>query len=485
MRKLAIVFVLAMSGMVGSVAAQEAAAPAKISVAPVNALNQMGSVAVQLQLQDANGHAASAAQNTNAEVQVEQASGHTATYPVTFAKGESAKQINIPIGEAGLAKLSVKQSEKQLIGASAFVLVRPAKPGKAGDEAKQKQKEMPGHPSGPGARVWDLPRIKGGEGKLMLASASLDQSASAAVAEAAMAPNLVLTVSGEDANGGTPADGTTCAVVQVFYLGSDLPGRDIQVWLSPSNGVLDNNPVVIRKGTESGKGCWTSKYPFQAAVLAAGPTNPPGYTFGSGLGGSDPRKVTHKFSDNISGIEFVNIPPSITIVDSFNLTARFKGPSGPVKLSDQREVDFSANSAVLNVKPQQTVVPAGAFDSSTVLVPTFFGQSKVEAFTPDYPPVMAVITITWVGVLVASLLGGGIGGLLGWINSQGKLWVRIVTGLIVGLVASWAYVVVGLPKLETAFLHNQLSVFFVALIVGIGGVKSLAFIAPKLNLPAI
>jgi hypothetical protein len=62
--------------------------------------------------------------------------------------------------------------------------------------------------------------------------------------------------------------------------------------------------------------------------------------------------------------------------------------------------------------------------------------------------------------------------------------MRVVTGLIVGLVASWAYVIVGLPKLETAFLHNRLSVFFVALLVGLSGVKGLTFISSKFNLPS-
>ncbi len=107
----------------------------------------------------------------------------------------------------------------------------------------------------------------------------------------------------------------------------------------------------------------------------------------------------------------------------------------------------------------------------------------MQAFTPNYAPATSVITITVLGVLIASLLGGLIGGILSWINSQGNPVARIFTGLAVGLVASWAYVIVGLPKLESAFLHNQLSVFFVALIVGFSGVKGLSFVSSKLNFP--
>src|SRR5579862_1874418 len=456
--------------------------PAKINISPVNVQNRLGSdVPVQVQLQDANGHPAAATRSTAAQVKVQEPSGETATYSVTFAPGETAKQISVPIGEAGVAKLSVQQSQQQLIGASSFVLVRPAKSQtEAPHSSEKKTTQKPA--TGPGAWLREEPLRNESRATLRLAAFAEPQVPVASAPSSQ--PNLALTVSGEDANGGTRSDGTTCAVVQVFYLGADDPQRDIQIWLSPSNGILDNNPIVIPKGSAVGKACWTSQYPIAAATLGVAATNPANYTFVSGMGGSDPKRVTHKFTDDIRGIEFVNPPQSITIVDSFNLTARFKGPSGPVQLSDSRDVHFSTDSAVLNLSPLQTTVRPGGFDSSTVLVPTYFGKSTVQAFTPNYPPVTWVITITFLGVLIASLLGGLIGGILSWINSQGNGWARVFTGLAVGLVASWAYVMVGLPKLETAFLHNQLSVFFVALIVGFSGVKGLTFISSKLNFPS-
>ena len=462
--------------------AQPAQVPTKIDVAPLNVQNRIGSdVSLKVQLLDAYGHPVSAFKSFDAEVQVEKPSGQSATYSLTFAPGESSKQITVPIGEIGLAKLTVKQHEKQLVGGSNFVLVRPAKSqANAPQQANKPPAAKPG--GGPSSRQRDFFHWPPGQARLILAAYPPPQVP--APSQPSSPAQLVLTVSGEDSNGGTRADGTTCARVQVFYLGADDLQRDIQIWLSPSNGMLDNNLIAIRKGTTSGMACWTSQYPIPSATLTVAATNPPNYAFVSGTDGADPRRVTHKFTDNISGIEFVNVPQSLTIVDNFNLTARFKGPSGPVRLSDPRELHFSADSSVLNVNPLKTIVQAGGFDSSTILVPTFFGKSTVQVFTPDYAPVTSVITITWLGVLVASLLGGLLGGILAWINSQGKLWMRVVTGLIVGLVASWAYVIVGLPKLETAFLHNRLSVFFVALLVGLSGVKGLTFISSKFNLPS-
>ncbi len=464
-------------------------APAKIALSPVRVENRLGDeVPLQINLLDRNGRPAAANQNIAADVKVEQPSGQTATYSVTFAPGESSKELPVPIPESGVSKVTVEQTNKQLIGGSNFVLVRPAgkkrnaKVPKSAKEPKTEQK-------GPGSELRDVSR-GGTRVHLLRVALRVSQPSAAlnsaqAVAVTPPAPQLQLEVSGEDANGGTRADGKTCASVQVFYLGEADLQRDVQIWLSFSNGRIDNNPIVIQKGTAVGTACWVSSFPIQAATIRVAATNPPGFTFASLGDGGDPKVATHKFTDNIAGIQFVNAPQSITIVNSFLLTAQFIDPNNePVRLTQSRDVHFTTDNAALGINPGQITVPIGAFDASTQLTPTYFGISTVRVSTPYYDPVPMPIRITWIGVLCLSLLGGFLGGLLAWMNSNGKLVVRIITGLIVGLVASWAYVIVGLPKLETSFLHNQLSVFFVALLVGLSGVKGATFISSKLKLPS-
>jgi hypothetical protein len=467
---------------------QTAQLPAKIEVSPVQEQNRLGSpVPVQVQLLDASGQPVAARQNIEAEIDVRQPSGQSATYSVTFAPGESSKELPLSIDESGVAKLTVRQRDQHLIGGSAFVLVRPQPQPRTRRAAPAQAHQPAPTGSGPSSDLRNSSRPRLRQARLILAAFPAQDPAATTAAQpgpvpASSTPQLVLTVSGEDADGGTRADGTTCATVTVFYLGADDLLRDVQIWLSPSNGKLDNNPVVIHKGTAQGSACWTSLYPIVSASLQVAATNPSSFTFVS-TGDGDPKRVTHKFTDNIIGIAFVNPPASITIVDAFNLTTQFTGPTGPVPLTAQREVHFSADSSVVQLSPLQTTVDAGNFDSSTVLVPTFFGKSTIQASTPYYEPITVNITITWVGVLVASLLGGLGGGVLAWINTQGKLWARILTGLLVGLVASWAYVIVGLPKFQTPFLHNQLSVLFVSLLFGVSGVKGLALISSRLNFP--
>jgi hypothetical protein len=91
------------------------------------------------------------------------------------------------------------------------------------------------------------------------------------------------------------------------------------------------------------------------------------------------------------------------------------------------------------------------------------------------------IQVTWISVFVLCIVGGICGGLLSFLTSQGKLWVRIVSGVIVGAVASWAYVFVGLPSASAAILHSQLSVLFVSLLAAFSGVKIVEGITKKLN----
>jgi len=453
--------------------------PAKIDVTPLGSQNAIGQpVTVQIQLLDGSGKPIAASESVDAELNVKQPSGQTATTKVTFSPGESSKRVDVTIPEAGVAELKIRQSEGRLIGATNYVLVNPPtkspakKAGTQGtNKAVDKKKSAP-QATKPISRDLGGPRLQSARLKLVLADYIFQIPAPPSASE----PELMLKVSGEDAGGGVRADGKTCARVQVFYTGVDELVRDVQVWLQWSNGLIHPNPLIVQKNTRQGSACWTSQYPISAATVQIAATNPR-----VSLSGNP--QQTFKFSENIQGIGFANPPSSITVVDNYNLTAVFYDPQGhPVKLVDARDLLFDSSNGVILVNPQHSTVLSGRFDSSTVLIPTYFGRSKIEVSTDGYPPATHEISVTWVGALLGSLLGGLLGGWLAFINSGGKLSARIATGLIVGLLASWAYVLVGLPKVGTAILHNQLSVIFVSLMAGFSGVKVVSVISGRLNL---
>ncbi len=454
----------------------EAAAqrPARIDVVPLGSQNAPGQpVRVQIQLLDGSGKSIAASEPVTAELNVKQPSGQTAVTKVTLSPGESTKQVDLTIAESGVAELKVRQSEGKLIGATNYVLVAPAAKtsasyaNKAASHKSVEKKNTAPQSAKPISRDFGVPRLPP---RLLFAS-YVFQAPSSSDPE----PQLMLKVSGEDAGGGVRADGKTCARVQVFYIGANQLDRDVQVWLLWSNGMIDSNPLIVSKITSQGVACWTSKYPITKATVQIAATNPR-VPFSSD-------QEPFKFSENIQYIDFVNPPSSITVVDNFNLGAAFFDPNGnPVKLVDPRDMLFDSSSPVILVNPQHATVPGGRYDSSTVLIPTYFGKSKIVVSTDGYPPITREVSVTWVSVLLGSLVGGLLGGWLAFINSGGKLLARITTGLIVGLLASWAYVLVGLPKVETAILHNQLSVIFVSLAAGFSGVKVASVISGKLNL---
>jgi hypothetical protein len=135
---------------------QNSAAPAKIELAPIHQENQLGeSVPLQIQLKDRNGELAVAQHSIAADVKVEQPSGQTTSYSVTFAPGESSKELPVTIPESGVAKLTVEQTNKQLIGGSNFVLVRPA--GKKTGKKPKSAKEAKPEEKGPTSQLRDAP----------------------------------------------------------------------------------------------------------------------------------------------------------------------------------------------------------------------------------------------------------------------------------------------------------------------------------------
>src|SRR5439155_4139520 len=155
----------------------------------------------------------------------------------------------------------------------------------------------------------------------------------------------------------------------------------------------------------------------------------------------------------------VKPPSKISIVALPTLNVRFyDGQQYPIQTGEKKRVRFASNTPILQLAPTEKEASPGDVDVSTEIRPTSLGDSLVEAATPGYRPVVHKITVTGKAILALCLIGGLLGGWLGYLNSKGSLWLRLVGGVVVALVASWAYVYIGLPKVNPIILHNQLSV---------------------------
>jgi hypothetical protein len=473
--------------------------PTRVDVLALEKTNQTDHpVRLQVTLRGGDGQPVPALDTVSAEVQITLPSGQTSTRALTFSPGESQKEIDIPIAEAGLVKLSVRQPNNRLLGSTDYVYVAPLpKPKAAKKKLTRKQSHLALPLANPRLRLAAEPRGVSSARLVTVAYTMLPQAGGADSPPAqpgvpAADASLQLKISGVDSPDGIPADGKTGARVQLFWIAPDPPEQDVQVWLNWSNGDLAPNPVLIPRGQRTGEAQWTSKYPIPSATLNVAATIPPHLQFqGTNLATARFGEVfALDFAKPSDPSHFAPAPPAdpryagppivLTIVDTFDLTAMFFDSVGnPTKIPSQRSVVFVASSPILSLKPAQV---DGDFRFSTTVVPTYFGKSNIEALSPGYHSLLYEVRVTYVSVLLFCLAGGVMGALLSYMNSKGNLLVRIASGVIVGLVASWAYVFLGLPNVQTAILHSRLSVLFVSLLASFGGVKVLSVISGKLNL---
>jgi hypothetical protein len=453
--------------------------PAKVDILPIAQVNQTTKpVAVQIVLRTSVGQPIAAQEATTVEVTATQPSGKVVSTSVIFAPGESTKTTELSIPETGVSKLRARQENDRLLESTNYVNVTPdqnqsAAPGQKLMMKKRHSKktsQVLHHPTG-----FSL-RFDSGVHPRLLRAALYQQPNEPAAFPPSTGPQLMLKVSGENDAAGVRADGVAFARVQVFYMADTPPQADIKVWVSQSNGDISANPIIIPQGQFMGESHWTSKYPIPSAKLTVAGTNPHTPFAGDTV-------ATVAFGAPILGIGLLNPPTKMSIVDSVTLTAVFFDADGnPVSTGTKRSYRFVSNSPVLRLQPDHADVAAGDADFSTIAFPTFVGESQVQVESPGYISKPQRVKVTGSIVLLLCVVGGVLGGLLTYINNQGKLWARIVTGIIVGAVASWAYVFVGLPTLQSAILHTQISVLFVSVLAAFAGVKTLSVITKAFNL---
>ena len=446
--------------------------PAKVDVLPVDQFNQTSQpVRVQVVLRASAGQPIAALQNTTVEVSATQPSGNIVHQSVAFAPGDSSKTLELSIPEAGVSKLRVREQNDLLLESTNYINVAPARA--AASPKKRSKKTAKVHKQTGLTSPMEFSRHHGP--RLLRAAVFQEPNEPAAFPAAASGPRLMLKVSGENDATGVRADGVAFARVQVFYMDDTPPRTDIKVWVSPSNGEISANPIIIPKGQDSGEAHWTSKYVIPNAKLTVAGTNPKVPFSGSS-------EATVAFGAPILSLDLDDPPSKMTIVDAVKLTAVFFDAQGnPVPTATKRGYTFLSSNPVLVLQQPDDSVDPGAFKFSTMAIPTFVGESDIKVISPGYASPKHKVKITGLLVLLLCVIGGVLGGLLAFMNSNGKLWARIGTGVIVGAVASWAYVFIGLPHIQPMILHTQISVLFVSVLAAFAGVKTLSVITQALN----
>ncbi|HEY6348549.1 MAG TPA: hypothetical protein VI636_03985 [Candidatus Angelobacter sp.] len=441
--------------------------PFRVDVQPVQqGITQGASVVLKIQIHNANNELV----NTNAPmsflVKIKSPAGKEQVQKVDIGSGSHEGQTTVLADEKGLWKLEVRESNDHLISGSSYLLVSP--PQQVERAMPKPARRRSAVPRPPGSAFMFAPR-------LVLASyrpqgpgpVGPDTGSSAK-------PKISVTVSG-DADNKVLADGIAVAVVRVF-LYPPQP-NDVRIFLNASAGTVSPQPVVIKAGDFEGDGKWTSKSIAANASVSISEVNPPIDTEVLPNSSID-------FVDPIVAITFSNPPSGLNIVERGTVIVHFIDRNGlPVPAHAPLSFSLNASSPRLRLVPDSDQTKPDAFDFQASVIPSGLGTVTIQAAVPHLQPITQAIEVKGLLLLILCALGGALGGLVNHLDRKQKgLVASLVTGMVVTLPITWLYVWVGLPHVDAAILHNQLSAVMVAVIAGMSGASGLKLAAKQFKI---
>jgi hypothetical protein len=457
------------------VAAQTAALPAaKVDVAVKTSSEAAKTpVVVELVLKNVDGVPVNAKADTTIKLQVSKNTGDdkgpAAQVEAVIKAGHSSNRVEWMPPSAGIFRVNARQAEDRVLDGSAVFLVTPpaqetkaATPAEESKPARREKTKRARTSQGHGARhgfVWSGQRgaCQTGPAAARATEARVRPHASSPQAE------LHVSVLGRDLDG-IFADGKEAARINVIYFapdGSAAP-RPITIWFAWQGGEVKPQPLVIQAGKTTAEAEWTSHAPVKGSLkLSVSPKHDVIFDTGS----------TVSFVQPAARLAFSNPPDSLNFVEVATLNVMFLDANGSaMRNQTERFLAFAVGDTIVVPKPDKVPMPVGAIQAPTELSPNrFWGESTIEAFTDGYPPATHKIRVTWLGGLLLALIGGALGGLMRYVRSGGRVYVRVAVGVVMGTLAVLGFVagiVHGPVPFPDLAKHSLLSVPVAALLGG-------------------
>jgi hypothetical protein len=450
--------------------------PFKVDVQPVQQGVQPGTpTKIKVELRNARNELVNASEPVSVEVKTKTPSQVEQTQRVTIAANTSSAELSLTPGQAGLWKLEVREANDHLKSGSNYLMVSTPAQATSVQAPHMVMKKSATVPEKTKKATQPAPKPQGFLTGPRLVLAAFDpQPQPAPVPQPAAQSDIILKVSGEG-DGKVRADGTSAARVSVFLLSPQT--TDVRVWLAVSQGQLDQAMVTIPRGQFETEARWTSRQPADQAKVTITHTSP-------AIAGIQQAGATVDFGDPIVGIAFANPISRMNIVEMGTVAVRFVDQNAtPVPARTPLSYRFSVNSAHLRMVPAEDKTSPGAMDFSTSITPSALGTVTIEAAVQGFPPITQKVEITGLLLLLFCMLGGAAGALVNHIDRKQKgLLSSLATGIIVALPVTWLYVWVGLPNLNAAFFHNQLSAVMIAILAGVGGAAGLKAVAKRFGI---
>jgi len=379
-------------------------------------------IVVQVGLLDAANQPAAAPKSLPVLLQARQSSGQVEKLgTVTIDAGQSLKRTVVSVPGNGLVYVWAKNPE--LLPGGQFVQVRTPEP----SPAPPRKRPRPEFGAPPPQIARTLPRIT--------LRFSPDR------------PFL--------------ADGRDAATVQAFLVGPDesIPAN-ILLNVYDSSHSMQPAPLRIPAGEVNGQSVLTSTAPGTVTVEFLGSTPQTNFD------GSKELKI--KFMPPITHLALRASPPNISLVDGAVLIATLTNDQGtPIATAAPRAVAFSIDSGHAQIGAQQMQIAAGEFEARTTFTPEWAGAAKVSVSTPNLLTASAPVQVSLpVGLLLCSLAGGLIGGLLAPRSRRKADRWRPAVGIATGFLLYWACIFLGLSNLSRGIVLNPLSALAISAIGG-------------------
>ncbi len=252
--------------------------------------------------------------------------------------------------------------------------------------------------------------------------------------------------------------------------------QDITVRLLNDDGTLTPSEVVIPKGAFSGSARLTSDHVGKVTVelLGAAP----------GVHMLGPPRLEVAFGAPVTGLALSASPPRINFFETAEVVVRLLNPEGrPVATDEPREVFVTLEAGGGQLEQSSLSFAGGVVEQRLRFSPTRGGVATLAAASPELLTVRTDITVEWpLAALLASAVGGLLGGLLAYWLEKGQWW-RIVMGLVTGFMLYWAAVFAGLEWVSPAVALNPLSAVAISIIGGWLGAKVFAPLLKRLGVP--
>jgi hypothetical protein len=448
--------------------------PFKVDVQPVQQGVQPGTpTKIKVELRNARNELVNASEPVSVEVKTKTPSQVEQTQRVTIGANTSSAELSLTPGQAGLWKLEVREANDHLKSGSNYLMVSTPAQATSVQAPHMVMKKNVTAPEKTKKATQPAPKPQGFLAGQRLVLAAYEPQPQPAPQPAAQS-DIILKVSGEG-DGKVRADGTSAARVSVFLLSPQT--TDVRVWLAVTQGQLDQAMVTIPRGQFETEARWTSRQPADQAKVTITHTSP-------AIAGIQQAGATVDFGDPIVGIAFANPISRMNIVEMGTVAVRFVDQNAtPVPARTPLSYRFSVNSAHLRMVPAEDKTSPGAMDFSTSITPSALGTVTIEAAVQGFPPITQKVEITGLLLLLFCMLGGAAGALVNHLDRKQKgIMGSLATGIIVALPVTWLYVWVGLPNLNAAFFHNQLSAVMIAILAGVGGAAGLKAVAKRFGI---